>query len=99
MDSGASVSIFSLQGAEAIGVNYHKGEKLTVAVGDGDSIPVYLHKLRIRIGTVSLRVTIGFSPRLGVGFNLLGRRDIFRHFDITFSDSKKTVTFCHLRQK
>jgi hypothetical protein len=30
---------------------------------------------------------------LGVGFDLLGRQDVFTRFDVTFSDSKKRVTF------
>jgi hypothetical protein len=47
----------------------------------------------VQIGSVTFRAAIGFSPRLGVGFNLLGRQEIFTHFDITFSDSNKHLTF------
>jgi len=68
-----------------------------VYIGDGSYIPVYLHKLTIRIGNVSFKATIGFSPRLGVGFNLLGRKDVFERFDITFSDAKKIISFLPLR--
>ena len=34
---------------------------------------------------------------VGVGFNLLGRRDIFMSFDVTLSDSRKRITFKPLR--
>lgn len=93
IDTGTFISIFAATDAEAIGIDYDRGKMIYVTVGDGSNIPVYLHKLPIAIGNISLSATIGFSPRLGVGFNLLGRKDIFEHFDITFSDSAKVVTF------
>jgi len=36
---------------------------------------------------------IGFSERLGVGFNLLGRKNIFDLFKVCFSDREEKVTF------
>jgi hypothetical protein len=93
VDSGASYSIFTAKIAEEIGMPYTQGRATYVMVGDGSSIPVYLHRLPLRIGVQELIATIGFSPRLGVGFNLLGRQDIFTRFDVTFSDSRRTVTF------
>lgn len=88
-----SYSIFSVKVAEEMALRYERGRPVYVLVGDGSSIPVYLHRLPLRIGSHELRATIGFSPRLGVGFNLLGRRGIFSRFDVTFSDSRKTLTF------
>ncbi len=93
VDSGASYSILWAKVAEEMGLNYQRGRALYVTVGDGSTIPIYLHRLPIRVGTHKLRATIGFSARLGVGFNLLGRQDIFSRFDVTFSDSRQTVTF------
>ena len=93
VDSGASLSIFSIQEARRLNLDYKKGEKISITVGDGTSIPVYLHLLLVQIGTVSFKATIGFSPKLGVGFNLVGRKDFFTFFDITFSDSDKILTF------
>ena len=93
VDSGASFSIFSVQETIRLGLPYQKGKKLFATVGDGSSIPVYLHTLPVKIGNVSFSATIGFSPRLGIGFNLIGRKDFFTFFDITFSDSAKTITF------
>ena len=97
VDSGASYSIFSVKVAEEMGLRYEHGHAVYVTVGDGSGIPVYLHHLPLRLGLHHLRATIGFSPRLGVGFNLLGRRDIFTSFDVTFSDSRKRLTFKPLR--
>jgi len=97
VDSGAFVSIFTVTEAKRIGVPYETGKERFVTVGDGSLIPVYLHQLPIQIGGHRLIATLGFSPRLGVGFNLLGRQDIFTHFDVTFSDARNRVTFRPLR--
>jgi len=62
-------------------------------VGDGSFIPVYLHELQIQIGTEQLTAKVGFSEKLGVGFNLLGRAGIFERFKICFQESQRILTF------
>ncbi|MCK4390929.1 MAG: hypothetical protein KAV83_11920 [Desulfobacterales bacterium] len=64
-----------------------------VVVGDGSYIPVYLFKIAVSIGEIEFMAEIGFSERLGVGFNLLGRRDFFDIFRVCFSDSQEKITF------
>lgn len=93
VDSGAFLSIFSFHEVDGLGLDYRRGKSIFVTVGDGGSIPVYVHRLSIQLGPVVRHASIGFSPKLGVGFNLLGRQDIFTHFDVTFSDATRTVTF------
>lgn len=93
VDSGASFSILAAASAERLGLRMERGSRTTVVVGDGSLIPVYTHHLPVRLGPVECTAHIGFSPRLGVGFDLLGRQDIFTRFDVTFSDSRRTVTF------
>ena len=44
-------------------------------------------------GTYELIAPIGFSERLGVGFNILGRRGIFDEFQVCFNDHARRVTF------
>ena len=97
VDSGASLSILKVREARLLGVRLEEGELAYSVVGDGSLIPVYIHRLPIRIGPVELTARIGFSPRLGVGFNLLGRQDLFSHFDVTFSDSRRLITFTPVR--
>ena len=93
VDSGAFYSIFSTKEADALGVKYQRGRPASAIVGDGTLIPVFYHTITIKIGAISFPATIGFSPRLNVGFNLLGRKDIFERFIVIFDDSKKTVAF------
>lgn len=93
VDSGASISIFSVHEAAGLGLDFRKGKETFVTVGDGNSIPVYVHRVPVQIGSIRFKAAVGFSPRLGVGFNLLGRQDIFTRFDITFSEARNLVTF------
>jgi len=93
VDSGASYSIFSTEDAHRLGLNLSEGERISMVVGDGGHIPVYLFKLPLKIEDVTIEATIGFSPRLGVGFNLLGRKDVFERFKICFDDRQGVLTF------
>ena len=94
VDSGAFFSILAEGEARLLGLELEQGQLM---VGDGSLIPVYIHRLPVRIGPVEIAARIGFSPRLGVGFNLLGRQDIFSHFDVTFSDARKRLLFTPVR--
>lgn len=87
VDSGATYSIFASKEAEGLGIEIRRGKRTMVVVGDGSYIPVYLFKIAVTIGEIEFMAEIGFSERLGVGFNLLGRRDFFDIFRVCFSDS------------
>jgi len=93
VDTGATYSIFRVSEIEDLNFDYKKGKLINVQVGDGGLIPVYLHQLAIRLGDFEIPTTVGFSTRLGVEFNLLGRKDIFEAFDVTFSDSRREIIF------
>lgn len=97
VDSGASFTILGSASAERIGLKWDKGQPTNIVVGDGGLMPVFTHRIPVRIGKVQIPAHVGFSPRLGVGFNLLGRQDIFTHFDVTFSDSRRLVSFKPVR--
>lgn len=93
VDSGATYSIFASGEAEGLGIEIRRGKKTMVVVGDGSYIPVYLFNIPVSIGDIEFTAEIGFSDRLGVGFNLLGRRDFFDIFRVCFSDSQEKITF------
>ncbi|MBI4597907.1 MAG: hypothetical protein HY737_05855 [Candidatus Omnitrophica bacterium] len=99
VDSGAFLSILAEAEARLLGLTLEEGKLTYSIVGDGSLIPVYIHELSIRIGPSEVRARIGFSPRLGVGFNLLGRQDIFTAFDVTFSDFRRQVIFAPVGKK
>jgi hypothetical protein len=64
-------------------------------VGDGGFIPVYLHKLDMQLGPKTFQATVGFSEKLGIGFNILGRTDVFDKFVVCFDDLKDYVSFTY----
>ena len=64
-----------------------------IVVGDGSFIPTYFHDLSIQIDKWRVTAPIGFSERLGVGFNILGRKGIFDQFQVCFNDHIRKVTF------
>jgi len=92
VDSGATFSIFHKNIADILDIDYKKGRLLKVIVGDGNTICVYIHKLLVRFNNRKFVAQIGFSSKLGVGFNLLGRRSFFDRFQFCFNDKKRLLT-------
>ena len=92
MDSGASYSIFDDKVAELLGIELEDGKRMLAVVGDGSFIPLYLHKVRMKLEEDEFEMEIGFSAKLGVGFNLLGM-DLFNRYKVTFDNAAKKVVF------
>lgn len=82
LDSGA---------AEILGIEAEKGDKIEITIGDGSSIPTYLQKLEVKFAGKKFEASIGFSNRLGIGFNIIGRKDFFENFRICFDERNKAV--------
>ena len=93
VDSGATFSMIGAAEARDMGIDWQSGRRQMVVVGDGSFIPVFIHNIPIDIGNTQITIPIGFSERLGVGFNLLGRTGVFNHFEVCFNDHDRKVTF------
>ena len=93
VDSGATFTILSIDDARRIGIDWHIGRPQMIVVGDGSFIPTYIQDLPLQIGEYQITAPIGFSERLGVGFNILGRTGIFDQFQVCFNDHIRKVTF------
>ena len=91
VDSGAFYSVFKVGFAIAIDIEWQKGEKRYVQVGDGGLIPVYLHTVDLQLRQQRFSGQIGFSDHLGVSFNLIGRIPLFTHFEICFDDRQGII--------
>ena len=92
VDSGAFYSIFDDKVAELLGIEIHEGKRMLAVVGDGSFIPFYVHKMRMRLEEDDFEMELGFSAKLGVGFNLLGM-DLFDRYKVTFDNGAKKVIF------
>jgi predicted aspartyl protease len=93
VDSGATFSMVNAAEARDMGIDWQSGRRQMIVVGDGSYIPTFIHDLPIQIGTSQITAPIGFSERLGVGFNLLGRTGVFDQFQVCFNDRARRVTF------
>lgn len=93
VDSGAQYSVFDATIMVSLQLSYENAQRIELTVGDGNILPVYLHRVRISIGDDMFFAPIGFSKELKIGFNLLGRAGIFSRYDVIFSDTRKMVTF------
>ena len=93
VDSGATFSMLTVDEAMRIGIDWQSGRRQMIVVGDGSYIPTFIHDLPIQIGSTQITAPIGFSERLGVGFNLLGRTGVFNQFEVCFNDHTRKVTF------
>lgn len=99
VDSGADYSVFHSDVASLIGFTPGSGEKRIVTVGDGDDMIVYLHTVTVRFADFVFKVPIGFSARLGSGFNLIGRETFFEKFQFCFNDKDRMVRVTRLAKK
>lgn len=93
LDTGAFYTLLHAQFAVDFGLDPKAGRKVFVQVGDGGLIRVYLHRLPMQIGAKRFEATVGFSEKLGIRFNLLGRLGVFEHFKICFHEKRKLVSF------
>ena|SRR5262245_50350792 len=96
VDSGATFSMVGAAEAGDMGIDWQSGRRQMVVVGDGSYIPTFIHEIPIQLGASQITVPIGFSERLGVGFNLLGRAGVFDQFEVCFNDRARKVTFQQL---
>ena len=92
LDSGAFYSIFKMSVAVELGLDISHAKERMFVVADGSFIPAKLIKLPIEIGGRRKNVEVAFSDRLNIGFNLLGRKDIFEGFDeVIFREVRREV--------
>jgi hypothetical protein len=93
VDSGAAYTVLHADIARGAGFVYRTGSHIYLQVGDESFIPVYLHDLELQIGPERFVARVGFSERLGVTFNLLGRESVFSRFTICFQERQGILTF------
>ena len=68
-DSGAGYSVFHQDTAMILGINYRQGSLLKLTVGNGDKLPVYLHRAKVNFANKEFYAQIAFSKNLVVGVN------------------------------
>ena len=91
IDSGADVTMIPFKAGIELGFKYDV-EKVFQMSGITGSLPCLLEKAEIKIGEKKLSVAITWALSDEAPF-LLGRKDIFRFFRITFDEKKRKIEF------
>lgn len=91
IDSGADVTLIPFSLGKFLGLEIDKG-KIEQIGGIRGSLPVIYFQNKIRIGEVEFTAKIGWSLIDNVP-PLLGRADIFDHFNVTFKQKDDTILF------
>ncbi|MBI2885039.1 MAG: hypothetical protein HYY15_02575 [Candidatus Omnitrophica bacterium] len=92
VDSGASWTIFHADVAELLGLKLSAKNRRYMSLGNGNVIPVLVHRIRVKFAGAELSVPVGFSETLRVGFNLMGRAGFFDRFVMSFNDHARVLT-------
>ncbi len=91
LDSGASYSVFHSDVLRILDLDNTKGRKEFMTVGDGSLIAVHFYRIFARFSETKFEADLGFSRQLGIGFNIIGRKDVFERFVICFDEKNRIV--------
>jgi hypothetical protein len=92
-DSGAAYSIFDDSVARLIGTDWRTGRTMVATVGTGAGMRFFLHPVTIQRRRIRIRLEVGFSVELRIGFNILGL-DVFEQFNqVTFDSLNRCLMF------
>ncbi len=92
VDSGAAYSLLKVADAKRLGLLKIKARRIGVTSSGGTSLRITLHRLWVKIGKDKLSITFGVPHGFDVDVNLLGRRDLFRKYQICFDDEREILT-------
>ncbi|MBA7672901.1 hypothetical protein ES703_81088 [subsurface metagenome] len=90
LDSGASISLFTRELGEKIGLDIEKGIK-DVLGGIGNGMVVYKHKINLKVRDEIFKIEAAFSKERFFDINIIGRKDFFNKMNITFARDKEIV--------
>ncbi len=91
IDSGADVTMIPLKAGEVLGFTYDT-EKIFHMHGISGSLPCILEKAKLKIGDKLIYADITWALTDKAPF-LLGRRNVFKNFKITFYEDEKKIFF------
>ena len=93
VDTGATYSVFHSDFCEELGLDMFSGERRDIIVGDGGVIFIYLHDLNIKIGDIEITGKIGFSDKLGIGIDIIGRKGVIDNYRVCFDGKNREIVW------
>ena len=94
VDSGADMSLFHAEVAEALGIDINKGRKGLVTGIGGKSSEYFLHKINIEVGGWEQQINVGFLPTIGgrsAPYGIVGQKGFFENFVVKFDLNKEEI--------
>ena len=91
VDSGAVVSLFPEDVANAIGLDLSRGETLYLAGAGGYIKGKHVPDVEVVIGSFRLRIPVVFVPYMPIELAVLGRKGFFEAFEITFREWERRL--------
>ena len=91
VDSGAVVSLFPEDIADAIGLDLSKGEILYLTGVGGYIKGKHVPDVEVMIGAFRLRIPVVFVPYMPIELAVLGRKGFFETFEITFREWERKL--------
>lgn len=90
LDTGADCTMAPASLAEDIGIDLQTCPIVHSWGIEGEGITTYAGKIKVMIGSEELEIKCLFSEKETTPY-ILGRMDIFSHFNITFDNANKVI--------
>ncbi len=91
IDSGADVSLFDAQVADALGINLKECDVADIRGLTHHSQPCYLHPVTIYVGAIPLFLQVGFIHDTGSSYGIVGQKGFFEAFKIAFDRKNQEI--------
>jgi predicted aspartyl protease len=93
VDSGADVTFIPFNIGKMLGFQKSFGEPSLYAAGVGSKVKYLIRECKILIDDTELTIRLLWGQDESVSDILLGRLDVFDHFDVTISKNRQKVIF------
>ena len=90
IDSGASMSVFRPEIAQALHIPYKKKTAMRLGTASG-GVKISLSKVEIKVEKTKFNIQVGFTEDQRTSFNILGRHGFFPRFSVCFNELLKTI--------
>lgn len=91
LDTGADFTTLCKHDAGVLGLDWDKGEEISLDNADGTEFKARMFTLPLEIEDLTFRSRICFIDTNTFSMPLLGRRDFFHHFIIAIDETSKMV--------
>lgn len=96
VDSGADVTILPRSFAHILGIDIESGQYAVFGGIGAGKIETYIHRVKMKIGDYASEADVAFAVTNLVP-NLLGRRDLFKTYEIQFKNMTEQTCFIKTR--